>query len=249
MKHRISSLCAAMCMALVILPAPVRAAGGLTLDELREKFPEGKYWNHEGKPNDPDGWTDSPCTHHDHCDETPYDGTCGCNGFYGIQCYGFANKLTYDVYGTLFTRWDRDQDLSTLKAGDVLRLYGDAHSIFVTRVQGDSVYYADCNWGYTCIIRWDVPTTRAQLQEGIVSSADGVYHASYEAPQSPAATAQPGDADGDGTLTVLDAVMVQKYLVRSGPLTAQQFTVCDMDGDAAVTVVDLTLLKRSLLAL
>ena len=177
MKHRILSTCSAAVLTAALAlscTAPASAAGNITLDVLREKFPAGKYWNHEGMPNNPDGYTDHPCTHHDNCDETPYDGSCGCNGFYGIQCYGFANKLTYDMYGKLFTQWDKDQDLSALKAGDVLRINGDAHSIFITAVEGDTVYYADCNWGYTRLIRWDVMTTKQELRASFSSSEDGV---------------------------------------------------------------------------
>ena len=78
-KTGLPKLLAAMltlCLLIGVLPKlalPTQAAAkGLTLEELREKFPDGKYWN---GPN-PDGWTDSPCTHHRNC---TYDGSCGCN--------------------------------------------------------------------------------------------------------------------------------------------------------------------------
>ena len=69
----------------------------LTVDELMEKFPNGKYWNHGSGANNPDGWTDKPCTHHSACS---WYGTCCCNSFENaIQCWGFVLKLAYDAYG------------------------------------------------------------------------------------------------------------------------------------------------------
>lgn len=37
---------------------------GETLTTLRNKFPDGKYWNHMGmSSNNPDGYTSTPCNH------------------------------------------------------------------------------------------------------------------------------------------------------------------------------------------
>ena len=47
-----------------------------------EKISNGKYWNHSGSfVNNPDGWTDTPCTHHGNCLAKGYQGQCGCNSF------------------------------------------------------------------------------------------------------------------------------------------------------------------------
>ena len=38
-----------------------------TLNALVKKFPHGKYWNHVGKSNQPDGVTSTPCATHSRC--------------------------------------------------------------------------------------------------------------------------------------------------------------------------------------
>ena len=70
----------------------------LTLDQLKEKFPDGMYWNHVGSPDpNPDGYTQFPC---DEC-ERPYGcrdctqkADCTCNSFLG------ANRGCSMVSGT-----------------------------------------------------------------------------------------------------------------------------------------------------
>ena len=137
------------------------------LNYLQEKLPNGKYWNHDpAQPNDPDGWTDKPCTHHGTGTCDPHKGSCGCNTFDGcIQCMGFAAKLAYDCTGTLLHNWRKVYTLDDLKAGDVVRVNNDGHSIFITSVKGDEVVYADCNIAKDCQIRWNTKTTKKDLQE------------------------------------------------------------------------------------
>ncbi len=137
---------------------PVRAeTRGLTLEELREKFPDGRYWN----GGNADSWTDSPCTHHGYCGS--YDGSCGCNSFLGMstQCMGFAEKLGYDATGCNprknengWYTYTSVSALNNVKPGDIIRSNG--HSVYVTDVQGSTVTYADCNYNGNCNIRWGV---------------------------------------------------------------------------------------------
>lgn len=137
------------------------------ITQLKKKFPAGKYWNHkQGEKNNPDKYTSSPCTHHGNCSKngTDYSGSCGCNSFNGcsIQCMGFAEKLGYDVYGTNpRTQWTKSHNLANVKAGDILR-YG-YHSIFITKVAGDTLTYADCNSDGHCKIRWDATIKKSQI--------------------------------------------------------------------------------------
>lgn len=155
-----------------VLPVTANAAGDSQISPaflhyLQEKFPNGKYWNHPADDvNNPDGWTDKPCTHHGTgtCDFVK--GSCGCNVFDGcIQCFGFAAKLAYDCTGTLLHTWKKVDTLDGLKAGDVVRINNDQHSIFITSVKGDEIVYADCNIASDCQIRWDTKTTRKWLQD------------------------------------------------------------------------------------
>lgn len=141
-----------------ILP---RSSARLTLQQLQAKFPHGKYWNHVGGSNNPDGWTSVPCTHHDNCGY--YPNNCACNSFdNAIQCMGFTMKLAYDAYGTSARSWNEVTNLNGLKAGDIIRYA--THSIFVTAVNGDTITYGDANaLNRTCNIRWNQTTTKAAI--------------------------------------------------------------------------------------
>lgn len=69
----------------------------------------------------------------------------------GRQCSGFADYLMYLIYGTMDTS---DFQLHTssvpagyeFKPGDFIRL-NDYHSMVVYKVEGNKVYFAECNWG------------------------------------------------------------------------------------------------------
>ena len=67
----------------------------------------------------------------------------------------------------------------------------------------------------------------------------------YENVYTKAIACLPGDVDGDGSISVADAVMLQKWLLRTGTLTVPQ--AADIYEDGAVDVFDLALLKRLLL--
>ena len=54
-----------------------------------------------------------------------------------------------------------------------------------------------------------------------------------------------GDVNADGAVTILDAVMLQKYLLNAGALTDAQ--AADVYEDGAVDILDLAVLKRMLL--
>ncbi len=150
----------------------VPAAATLSLSELQAKFPDGKYWNHSSggrSNNNPNGWTDTPCSCHGRsaCVSDKY-GDCRCNYFDGgVQCFGFAYKLAYDAYGSYASGWSSG-NMSSLKAGDVIRYKNDGHSIWVTAVNGDTITYADCNsdtYGNTCIIRWNKTISKSTVSK------------------------------------------------------------------------------------
>lgn len=159
----------------------VYATSLMTIEQLREKFPNGKYWNHlPGTINNPDGWSEIACSHH-FTTGCNYNGSCGCNnvgqGWSAIQCMGFAYKLAYDAFGsnpgsswaTITGTNAKEYVLNNIKPGDVVRLYDNTHSMFVTGVNGNIITFAECNVKGTCIIRWDQTTTRAQLNETLTN--------------------------------------------------------------------------------
>lgn len=146
-----------------------------TLDELRQKYPAGKYWNHVGSStNNPEGYTSTACT--DHYVKRA-DGTRGIgqydNRYYGAlgwatQCAGYAQKVASCYAGSDPQTWTKRTGtaaVNDLKTGDVVRYLNDGHSIFITKVEGENVWFSDCNSGNRCIIRWDVKTTKSAIKK------------------------------------------------------------------------------------
>lgn len=207
-----------------------QTAGGLSFQELQQKFPDGKYWNHlDGEEDNPDGWTETPC---DHSVSNPCD---TCNTFIdwttrwsGQQCFGFAMKVNYDIYGSTFTGWKQDSDIATLKAGDVVRIYNDSHSIVIQSVDGDAVTFAECNTEGPCQISWNETTTVAALKKNLTY----VAHAPYEAPQTPDDKERAlGDVSGDGSIDIIDAIMINKAVLGKENLTKAQQAAADINGN------------------
>lgn len=58
-----------------------------------------------------------------------------------------------------------------------------------------------------------------------------------------------GDVNGDGSVTVLDATMLQKYLAGLASLSDEQLTLADTNGDGSVTVLDATEIQKYLAGL
>ena len=138
------------------------------VQDLRNKFPNGAYWN----GGNPDSYTWTPCYGHDKC-----------NYFNGAsQCVGFAFKLFQDYYGVSARDVSGHQDINSIKPGDILYYYSpelysyeDGHTVWVTGVDGDTLYIADCNWNNNCNIRWD-----ATLSKSSITEVRNIYVAPYE---------------------------------------------------------------------
>lgn len=152
-----------------------QASPNYTLDALRSKYPAGKYWNHAGSStNNPEGYTSTACTDHY---VKKADGTRGIgqydNRYYGAlgwatQCAGYAQKVASCYAGSDPQTWTKRTGTSAvdnLKTGDVVRYLNDGHSIFITAVDGENVWFSDCNYGNRCIIRWDIKTTKSEIKK------------------------------------------------------------------------------------
>ena len=107
---RVLSFALALVLLLNLIPlgaVHVEAASTLSIQQLREKFPDGKYWNHADDPgsenykNNQDGYTSVPCPEH----MTVGTSVQTCNAFLpgntqlSWQCMGYAEKLGYDATG------------------------------------------------------------------------------------------------------------------------------------------------------
>lgn len=143
-------------------------------EELREIFPEGKYWNHRGVTVE-DGAetcyiiTDTPCWHGKYGDVycNRYDGaTKELFPEYGYltQCLAYASLVSDYIFGEdapLTVFYDYDQ----LQIGDHIRLTSVMHSMTVTEKTDEYVTVMEVDAdGVQCLITWDRQITRATLE-------------------------------------------------------------------------------------
>ena len=163
------------CMLLVpAMPVSTYAAGGgvyAKLVSLKNKYPEGYFWNHlvTTTTNDGDSLlrrrdesfansvTSRPCaTHHGAAKPGQYD----CNYFDGgLQCMGFAKKVFYDVFGVRESSLPKRYDTGNLMVGDYVRINGNTHSGVVLSISGNNFRLCECNFDkdgahHNCLIRW-----------------------------------------------------------------------------------------------
>ncbi len=122
---------------------------------LKNTYIHGQYWNNYNG-YDRTGTIKGNCS-----TSCAADCSCQCGKFYlngtyyGGQCYGFANKLGYLIFGSVPTAsWEKHYNKSNLKAGDYVRIDNDRHSIFITKVENGVVEYVDCNRTGPCKVRW-----------------------------------------------------------------------------------------------
>lgn len=125
------------------------------ISSLKNTYVHGQYWN-KYNGYDKTGTIKCSCTY-----SCPASCNCKCGRFelngtyYGAQCFGFANKLGYLIFGSVPTAsWGKHYNKNNLYAGDYVRIDNDRHSIFITKVQDGVVEYADCNRTGACQVRW-----------------------------------------------------------------------------------------------
>lgn len=157
-----------------------RKKGESTLDRIKRKFPDGKYWNHVGiNGNNADGYTNSPCPTHEHSNVST------CNLFNGAyQCLGFTYRCGYEATGLKpygeWTSYTNSSALDNLKPGDIVRYYtssGSPHAIYVTNINGDTVTGGDCNGQLPkrCIISWNKTVSKTHLKNNLIILRSAPY--------------------------------------------------------------------------
>ena len=80
------------------------------------------------------------------------------------------------------------------------------------------------------------------LQIGAFISSDEAFNVTFNF--EPNKEALLGDVNGDGEITVVDATILQKYIVGQTTLDDETLNVADVNKDGAVTVVDATLIQK-----
>ena len=113
MKKRIVSLLLVLVLVCSVMPMPtvqVQAAG-LSIQQIRDKFPQGAYWN--GGNVDLVTWAACKCKHEKSHTSGSNLAACTCNNYNGsIQCAGFARKILSDAYRQECTNWPKKTDSS-----------------------------------------------------------------------------------------------------------------------------------------
>ncbi|MBQ2675079.1 MAG: InlB B-repeat-containing protein [Prevotella sp.] len=138
---------------------------------LKTKYREGEYWSSNNGTLDGTGV--HPCNN----DGSQNGGSCGCfryNGtWYAGQCYGYALQMAYLIFGSNYainqSTWERKYTVSDLYAGDHVRLGSQTHSIFIVKVEGDTVTYTDCNSPNNCVVHWN----RTKSKSSLISTING----------------------------------------------------------------------------
>lgn len=139
---------------------------------LQTVYRHGEYWNKYNSVGYEGTGTiacpDSACNSRKYC----YYCSCLCGAYVengserAWQCMGYAYKIANLVFGYTFysnSPWEKSYSLGTVYAGDIIRINNDVHSIFVTKVEGDTIYYTDANAIGPCRVRWNGTYTYSQL--------------------------------------------------------------------------------------
>ena len=98
----------------------------------------------------------------------------------------------------------------------------------------------------------EAPTTEAPTTEAPTTEAPTTEQTTTEQlptiPYSQSIGIGKGDVDQDGRISILDATMVQRYLVKLGTLTEEQKVFADFSGDGRISIEDVTTIQRYLSA-
>ena len=215
-----------MFLALGMLMAGVLFAGvtqvraeGMSLADLQAKFPGRKYWNHatqsghdyneeslvhSGNCNNPDGYTDTPCT--DHYLDIQGVGYYDCNSYGGaLQCCGFAYKLADDAYGSMPNSWGT-VSVDNAKAGDVIHFdTGDryGHWAMIIGRNGTTVTLGECNYDLHCRIDWGRQCDLSSQSYTIYSAPWELQEGSSGVEPEPEPVSEYSVSDnGDNTVTI-----------------------------------------------
>ena len=233
-----------------------------------KKFPNGKYWSNNMNYTNDKAWNNAnrykkaySDTINDSADNSfTVDDIVGSDYKYLVnsgknnnqsnydtyyECYGFALKLASDYFDTKsFIRLDGvNFNSATYKprVGDVIRIGKNGagfHSIFVTKVEGNIITFADCNSDKHNLIRWS--------QKIDIKNFNICGYNEIEWVERPMMV---GDVNGDTVVDITDvstlSVMVNatKDNTKSGVVTIYRNKAADLNKDGKVNSKDLDLLR------
>lgn len=101
--------------------------------------------------------------------------------------------------------------------------------------------------------------TKVEIEATDVTKGSVAEPTTKPVPSTQPTTAQPatepsgnavyGDVNGDGDITVVDAILVQKHVVQLETLSADKQILADVNGDNTISVVDATLIQKYIVQL
>ena len=138
------------------------------INSLQQTFKNGEYWNYYNASDYSHSGT-TPCNGTSYssahngmsCSSVGYCDNCSCKcGYFagGYQCFGYANKLANEIFGKYHGNGYTDTySVGEIFAGDIIR-FGTSdtvgHSIFIYKVEGNTIYFTECNYSGPCKIGW-----------------------------------------------------------------------------------------------
>lgn len=169
---------------------------------MKEEYPDGMKWTNENKY----AWN---------------------GGIYssGGGCVAFAFMLSDSVFGKMRARMHTD--LSQVKAGDIIRLNNDKHSVIVLKRDDNILTVAEGN--YAASIRWG---RRIDIND----SSNGFNYVLTRYPKC-------GDIDGDNVIDSADASLVLAEYAALSTSSPSGFDdrkkwAADIDGDGKIDSTD-----------
>lgn len=154
------------------------AEAEIKIEEIKNWFPDGKYWNHMGFKEAQGSFfvTEIPCVHealgYDYCNE--YNGITAMffpEYAYNIQCLAYASLVSDCIFGTEAPIYEI-KGFENIRVGDHIRFVYEEHSAIVAEVGDDWLSLTEVNANYEdCLIEWD----RVLTEEGYNDyGADGI---------------------------------------------------------------------------
>lgn len=186
MRKRLISLIAILSLVFSIIPSSIVQAGNYgniteeafvnKINSLKSTFVHGKYWNKYNGSLERTGDISCPCGY----STCPGWDNCSCGAFVynGVekawQCHGYALKMGNLIFGGNPNNWGKVYNVNNVCAGDIARLDNDGHSIFIYKVDGNNIYYTDCNSIGRCKVNWNGHMTKSTLKNRL----SWIYHLS-----------------------------------------------------------------------
>lgn len=94
----------------------------------------------------------------------------------GYQCFGFANEIGVDIFGSYPTSYMSatyvnstwtvtygGHAVDSLCVGDIVRYH--YHSIFITQIVGDTIYYCEAQGNNGNLVQWDKSISKGELKQ------------------------------------------------------------------------------------